>query len=89
MGGKGVSSNCGDIWIDGDFLLGGLAVLGIAAAFILNQAITMGKKKRRRKKRAAELQLDSDNLWALGNTVILLKINRQKIRTDQHSFCRQ
>lgn len=43
-------SNCGDIWIDGDFFLGIAATALAAAAFALNQAIIDAGKKKRRKR---------------------------------------
>ena len=48
---RSVSANCGEIWIDGDFWFSILAAAGLAAAYLLNQAITMAGRKRRRKRR--------------------------------------
>ena len=54
------SSNCGDIWIDGDAFLA-VATAGLVfAAFLLNQAITMAGRKRRRR------GLGGSNNYSLG-----------------------
>jgi hypothetical protein len=60
-------SSCGDIWIDGDVLFGGIAALGLAFAFLLNEAITMAG--RRRRKRNAQSQYFGTNreLINIGN----------------------
>ena len=45
---KRASSDCGDIWIDGDAFLGVATVALVTAAFLLNQAITMNGKRKKR-----------------------------------------
>ena len=49
---RSVKADCGQVWIDGDFWFCVLAAAGLAGAFLLNQAITMAGKKRRRRKRS-------------------------------------
>ena len=45
-------NNCGDVWIDGEFFMGVATIGLVSAAFLLNQAITMnGRRKKRRRKR--------------------------------------
>lgn len=59
-------SDCGDIWIDGDFLLGVTAAAGLAMAFVLNQAITMaGRRRRRRRKKRDAPGSVGGNLWQI------------------------
>ena len=65
--GKGkssVSPSCGDIWIDGDFLLGALSIAALGAVFLINQAITMAgkRRKRRRKRRDGDLALRQSSM---------------------------
>ena len=47
---RSVKSNCGQIWIDADLWFCVLAAVGVAGAFLLNQAITMAGRKKRRKR---------------------------------------
>ena len=47
---RSVKPSCGKIWIDGDFWFCVLAAAGVAGAFLLNQAITMAGRKKRRKR---------------------------------------
>lgn len=47
---RSVKSNCGQIWIDADLWFCVLAAAGVAGAFLLNQAITMAGRKKRRKR---------------------------------------
>ena len=44
-----VTPQCGDIWLEGDLVLGVTAIAGAAMAFILNQAITMRGRRRKRR----------------------------------------
>ena len=47
---RSVKPSCGKIWIDGDLWFCVLAAAGVAGAFLLNQAITMAGRKKRRKR---------------------------------------
>lgn len=60
-------SDCGDIWIDGEFFLGAVVAAGLAMAFALNQAITMKGKRRRKKRRSGSLGFDLWEVARIGN----------------------
>ena len=59
---RGASPNCGDIWIDGDLVIGLAGAALFAFAFLLNNAITMAGRKRKRRKRNANTPIFN---WAL------------------------
>ena len=65
---RSVKSNCGQVWIDGDLWFCVLAAAGLAAAFLLNQEITMAGRKKRRKRRVAQFASKMDHTHQLLGT---------------------
>ena len=65
---RSVKSNCGQIWIDADFWFCVLAAAGVAGAFLLNQAITMAGRKKRRKREVAQSASKPDHTRPLIGT---------------------
>ena len=43
-------SDCGDIWVDGDALFGGIAAAGAAFAYYIYTLITMARRRKRKRR---------------------------------------
>lgn len=49
-------SSCGDIWVDGDALFGGIAAAGAAFAYYIYTLITMARRKRKRRDQKGQME---------------------------------